>query len=206
VTLADLIRKPNPDAMIARLVTEHEDALQRQKTLGESWASAVADEAEGAGNSAEVARLEQQLDVANRQVSRSAAALRVAQGRQVAGQEQASQAALTKRWDEAVHLAEARQALVSKLADSAKNLAADFKALQDLTAKIYTTLPACPDLDGALLREPHLQGLLTRELRRLGFEGAGPAAVLWDSPALPEVFKGVPGLIHQWRLTATSKR
>ena len=202
--------KPSPGKtadLIHRLSSELDDARAQVASINREWMDALAREQEAGGaDSSSSDELEKLLSRAQKVEAKAAAALSAVRSRAAASEAEAGRSAEAAQWVKAESLAEDREKLVVRLATSAKNLADDFRALQEITGKIYDTLPAVPDPDGALLMAPKLQGLITRELRRLGFEGEKQAAIMWDLPTLPEVFKGVPGLIHGWAQSAMNKK
>ena len=211
MALADLIKpKPSPGKTadtITRLSNELGEARAQVASINREWMDALAREQEAGGaDSSTSDELEKSLARAQKAEAKAAAALSAVRSRATLAEAEAGRSADADRWRKAESLAEDREKLVVRLATSAKNLADDFRALQEITGKIYDTLPAVPDPDGALLMAPKLQGLITRELRRLGFEGEKQAAIMWDLPTLPEVFKGVPGLIHGWAQSAMNKK
>ena len=202
--------KPSPGKtadLIHRLSSELDDARAQVASINREWMDALAREQEAGGaDSSTSDELEKSLARAQKAEAKAAAALSAVRSRATLAEAEAGRSADADRWRKAESLAEDREKLVVRLATSAKNLADDFRALQEITGKIYDTLPVVPDPDGALLMAPKLQGLINRELRRLGFEGEKQAAIMWDTPTLPEVFRGVPGLLREWAQVAMNKK
>jgi len=206
MSLADLLHKPQPtgpEATVARLTAELEDAKARAEAANAAWAEALANEQENGGADTSASdRLDDELSRALREVKKLSKALEATQTRQQTAQAGAVRDATAVRWAEAEALAVERNTIVTRAAESIQRLADDFQAIQELSIQIVAALPVCPDQVGAQLQGGQLQGALSRELRRLGLEGPQVAATLWNAAPFASYFEGVPDLIHRWAESA----
>ena len=201
MSLVDLLkpRRTSPEDIIQRMTAEVAEAKASLQTASEVWGNALADQDAGIGEAHAEAVAQRALDAAQKTYQAKQAALAAVQGRRRAALVDAEVATAAAQWAKAVGLAEERQAAVVELQRLAEDFVGGILALRVINANLATTLPACPDATGALLNDGDVQGLVARELERLGYAGKARQNVQWRTPKLTDLFQGTTSLIRQWR-------
>jgi len=205
MALSELLTRKNDlkkaESTLARLTADRDSAKARLETASGAWGDALADQEEGNGDAALVAKLEKALDAAQRDFFGKDAALKAAQSRLSAAQSAAKKNEHEAEWAKVISASEARKAAANELAKSMEAFAGDYIALQEATSALLASLPERPrDIDAALLFPSHIESAVRRELYRLGVNWA--FSWPYGKGSLPEFlnqFLGASKVVGQWR-------
>lgn len=110
--------------------------------------------------------------------------------------------AKAKAYDDA-HKAAVKRAKVAKTLEAqAEALAASYRELVELGGTILTTLPDCPDIDGAVLRAHVIASALQVELIRQGLPLGAALQPRHEIPPIGDKLGTTPDLIARWKAEA----
>lgn len=211
MSLMDLLPKKSEADHLAsavdRLEAEHSAAQAQVVEARRLWQAALVNEAQGLVDDGPGAEdLQAHLSLARHAAERAAAALEAARVRLKFIKGMSAEAAESDRWDRAVSLAEVRNEVVARLAQSMAAFVSDYGELFNATTELSRALPCQPDPDGAMLHRDLVEIAVRKELVRLGLPWALPGAASLQLEPIARRFEGIPDKIHQWGAAALAKR
>jgi hypothetical protein len=127
-------------------------------------------------------------------------ALQAARARQATADADEQHAAHRARWDDALAIADKRQATLERLAAVAAEFASTYTEALKLNSDLVAALPEVPDHDAGQLRFQHIETLVRQELVRLDVSWAfsHPWGKHSLEPMVPQ-FQRATALIHSWQ-------
>lgn len=193
--------KRNPSAaVVTQVQSQHEAAKARLEAARATYSLTLEElTQEGAVDLQAIAKARTKVDSAEAEERAARDALAAVQARHSAAEAEAARKATEARYDEAIRAAKARAENSRTIVRLLGELAAAYEQMNAQTVTIARALPDAKDADGAVLRQPQVDGLLRLEMYRVGLPGSAGVQPRHEVTPIDDRFAETAGLLLSWK-------